>query len=674
MRKPTIEEEERFSDVRFGTIRETLVDQTYYELTATEPEWDPQSKRFAQMEDARTDDDGEIVEDASRMNLFSLVISHCYNSKNEEVLLLSRSNDWIAAIRTSKRPGEWNEKLLSKNWGISPELAATTLRKTTRLGVRYFGKTGPKSVSRRFPSGDRPLRYRRLACKIFHDTFFSSIESARGFKCAQIYATDFGWVRVFPMVNKSDVHHTIDDFFHRYGVPESLVSDNAQELTKGQFGFKCRQARCTIGTVIPHSPWQNRAESEIRENKRMTGRWMVKTSTPRRLWCYCSELAAKIRSHTALKIYGLKGEVPESVITGQTADISHLCEFSWYQWIYFNEPTVSYPESKERLGRYLGPCPPGLGSVMTSYVLGDESKVLMRDTIRPLTHEDFESPDTLQRMERFDATMTKKLSTSITEAEVRNEKSTVSSFTAETPKYEAFEDESRMPDVDDFDPETYDDLISCQVTLPNRDSEEVAKVVCRVHDENGVPIGRAHANPILDTRLYKVEFGDGSVKEYAANIIAENLYSQVDGNGCFVVNLDGIVDHKMTKDAITEEDSTFVYKGKTYPRRTTKGWELCVLWKDGSTSWEPLSDLKESYPVDVAEYASNVGIDHLPAFRWWVPFTIKRKERMIKAASKSYHKKQHKFGIELPKSVHQAVLLDKKNGNILWMDALRKEI
>ena len=189
-----------------------------------------------------------------------------------------------------------------------------------------------------------------------------------------------------------------------------------------------------------------------------------------------------------------------------------------------------------------------------------------------------------------------------------------------------------------------------------------------------MPIGRAHANPIIDTRLYQVEFGDGSVKEYAANIIAENLYSQVDGKGCFVVNLDGIVDHKMTKDAITEEDSTFVYKGKTYPRRTTKGWELCVLWKDSSTSWEPLSDLKESYPVGVAEYANNVGIDYLSTFRWWVPFTIKRKERMIKATSKSYHKKQHKFGIELPKSVHQAVLLDKKNGDTLWMDALKKEI
>ena len=105
------------------------------------------------------DDDGEIVEDASHMDLSLLAVSHCRNFKNEEALLLSRSNDWIAAMCTSKRPGEWNENLLSKNWRISPELAANTLRKTTRLGVRYFGKEGPKSISRRFPSGDRPLRY-----------------------------------------------------------------------------------------------------------------------------------------------------------------------------------------------------------------------------------------------------------------------------------------------------------------------------------------------------------------------------------------------------------------------------------------------------------------------------------------------------------------------------------
>ena len=32
-------------------------------------------------------------------------------------------------------------------------------------------------------------------------------------------------------------------------------------------------------------------------------------------------------------------------------------------------------------------------------------------------------------------------------------------------------------------------------------------------------------------------------------------------------------------------------------RPTTKGWEILVKWKDGSTTWIALKDMKESYPV-----------------------------------------------------------------------------
>ena len=33
-----------------------------------------------------------------------------------------------------------------------------------------------------------------------------------------------------------------------------------------------------------------------------------------------------------------------------------------------------------------------------------------------------------------------------------------------------------------------------------------------------------------------------------------------------------------------------------------------VLWKDSSTSWEKLSDLKESHPLETAEYAVSQSI------------------------------------------------------------------
>ncbi len=39
-----------------------------------------------------------------------------------------------------------------------------------------------------------------------------------------------------------------------------------------------------------------------------------------------------------------------------------------------------------------------------------------------------------------------------------------------------------------------------------------------------------------------------------------------------------------------------------------------------------------------------------------------------------YLKWTHKFGIELPKTVKEALELDKKNGNNFWADAIAKEM
>eukprot|EP00978_Attheya_sp_CCMP212_P041221 scaffold233447_cov64-Attheya_sp.AAC.1 len=108
-------------------------------------------------------------------------------------------------------------------------------------------------------------------------------------------------------------------------------------------------------------------------------------------------------------------------------------------------------------------------------------------------------------------------------------------------------------------------------------------------------------------------------------------------------------------------------------KKTTKGWMLCVQWKDGTTTWERLSELEELNPVEIAEYAVGNEIHLEPAFEWWVPFTLKKRDRIISAVSNRYHKRTHKFGIELPRLVADARHLDKEIGNTLW-DAIKKEM
>jgi hypothetical protein len=80
---------------------------------------------------------------------------------------------------------------------------------------------------------------------------------------------------------------------------------------------------------------------------------------------------------------------------------------------------------------------------------------------------------------------------------------------------------------------------------------------------------------------------------------------------------------------------------------------------------ERLADLNESNPIEVAEYAVAHGIDSEAAFAWWVPYTLKRRNRIIAAVNKRYHKRTHKFGIEVPKTYEDCIRIDRENGNTL---------
>jgi hypothetical protein len=96
--------------------------------------------------------------------------------------------------------------------------------------------------------------------------------------------------------------------------------------------------------------------------------------------------------------------------------------------------------------------------------------------------------------------------------------------------------------------------------------------------------------------------------------------------------------------------------------------------KDGSSIWVSLKDFKEAYPIEVAEYAVNNKIASEAAFCWWVPHVLKKRDRIIKKVKTRYFKRTHKFGIELPKSVPEALEIDKKTGTDFWRRAIEKEM
>ena len=179
-----------------------------------------------------------------------------------------------------------------------------------------------------------------------------------------------------------------------------------------------------------------------------------------------------------------------------------------------------------------------------------------------------------------------------------------------------------------------DTLLNAEVLLPQGEDMRLAKVIRRSVGENGRVVGHHSDNPILNTILYDVEFPDGAVKPYSANIIAENILGQVDEQGYHTQLLAGITAHSKDETAVAAKDKYFTTKmGRRTLRQTTIGWKFEVLWKDGTKSWVPLKVLKESNPVEVAEYISSRKLAGEAAFAWWVPYTLRKRDRIISAVN-----------------------------------------
>jgi hypothetical protein len=124
---------------------------------------------------------------------------------------------------------------LAKNWGIWIEAAKRTRLVTTQRGIRRMIHP---SMTNRYKTNDRQLRYRRLPATKYTDTMytdtmytytmFSTILSRQDNKAAQIFCTDFGFVRALPMKKEKEAHEALSLLFHRDGVPNIIVLDGAK--------------------------------------------------------------------------------------------------------------------------------------------------------------------------------------------------------------------------------------------------------------------------------------------------------------------------------------------------------------------------------------------------------------------------------------------------------------
>ena len=322
---------------------------------------------------------------------------------------------------------------------------------------------------------------------------------------------------------------------------------------------------------------------------------------------------------------------------------------------------------------------------MSFWVLTPSCKVVSRTSVQRVTQLEMGEEATWKRTAAFDETIKLRLRD---HAHTLEEDGKAEPFDWSThpfsddpdfqEEFNSITSNEEVKDNDDhFALDTYDTYLNMELALPQGDSLEPtrARVTKRLKDANGIPIGTTDDNPLLDTMMYEVEYLDGERTSLSANHIAENLFAQVDNEGNRQGLMKEIIDYRMNGQEVKHQDAFIMTRTGTKRRReTTKGWEIPIEWKDGSTNWVALKDVKELYPVQLAEFAISNRIAEEPAFARWVPFVMKKRNRILAKVKSKYWLRSHKFGIRIPKYVEEAKKVDIQNGNTLWWDAICKEM
>ena len=666
--------------VRFPT-NEDMEFGEYVELTSSD-NWNPDSLELSGV----------------RNNHVSSMTMNIDGSKSDyEVLPLELCNPDQSMYRHAcaakhKYTSDVTAEQLSKLWNIPVKVAERTLKCTDLDHI----KISQGSMYRRVKTRAHQRRYKQLSGYLgmfASDTFISKIKSLRGNNCIQLFTNRGNFTKCYPIKGKGHAHYALDRFIHEVGVPAELLTDGAKELTVSEWGATCRRHKIHSCVTEPYSPWQNPAELAGGTIKQKVRSLMRRTNTPVRLWDYCWEYVSELKCLTATEHIQLDDVTPYEKVHGYSPNIGEYLSFKWFQWIWYHNPVTG----EKDLGRWLGPAH-NSGQGFAYHVLADKGKVKTRSTIHHLTPKELESMNVRERMKDFTSTIEStignycKATFDNADGNLQGEEDPYNVLfhdltnqeDEDDVEYQELDDEGipvSKPEADDVTPsepaynESLDKYVGAEVPLPHQGETKLGTVTSRKRDQAGNLIGVASSNPITDSRVYKVEFLDGSMSEYSLNTIAENIYANADDEGNMHGIMSGIVDHKSDDNAVKASDGTYVSRSGIIKRRiTTKGWKILVEWKDGSTSWVPMRDVKDSNPILLAEYARDSGIDNEPAFVWWVKHVLRKKERIIKAVKHRLIKRNIKFGIQIPRTVQEALVFDKANGNDMWQSAIDKEL
>ena len=593
------------------------------------------------------------------------------------------------ALKSGKRSEEIDYGRLRRIFGgVSEDTVIKTLAATTHMVQR----SAVMPIHKRYKTKFQQLRYRRLKCTLYSDTFASNVTSTRGHTKTQGFVCgDAFYVMHYPMKSEKHAAQGLKEFVHRIGIPAQVHTDNAKVETLSEWKDFIAAHWIKATVTEPYTANQNKCEHEfgaVRIHARIV---MEQTKCPEQLWDYVIQYVCYVRNRTARK--ALDYRTPIEVLTGDTPDISELFDFEFYEPVsYLNNPDIKFPQAKRKLGRWVG-IAESVGQAMCYYILNENGNIITRSTVGKV--ENSELPAKRREIEELDASIRRHLEpTEFADGENPEVRKLRQNEAIKTARRDTTGEKDENGNDDEFvrnrhviyeinegdehnyvspgqhvdtffgnegrsgteqDTDEPSDLTGTEI-LTSKGGETVrGKVAGRKRDHDGNPmVEESTGEP-----LYIVEYPDGSLSTEGYNALISALNMQLDANGDEYFTFLEILAHQ---------------KRPKGGRGDQKGWFLKILWKSGEITWEPLSSIKEDLPFEAAQYAADHDLLRDKAFAKWAPYVLRKANRWIRAAKRRKKNNRYKFGIEVPRNVAHALELDRQNGNHLWRDAIAAEM
>ena len=487
--------------------------------------------------------------------------------------------------------------------------------------------------------------------------------------------SDYIFVRC--MQRESHSHGAYQDFIREVGAPEIIATDNSQTQTGSKWEATSRSIIIKQRKFAPHNQNQNKAERRIQDAKHKTVQVLENSGAALKFWCYALIYVIDCLNHLAKE--SLDWRTSFEILNGDTPDISAF-RFSFWQAIDYFEPTAKFPDGRWQHGRFLGIAWDS-GDAFTFRVWTEpdgswlEGGELTRNIVRARKNPPSRNGSRDDDLDSFH--FKKKVYTNkrrgknrdrvyklvpisdsgANESKSKEQDPAVSTCT--TPKVESSVAESSTV------PEETTEITT--VNAPTEILQPVDEPVNSFKSTN-------ESDPLPENN--SISQPDGTI-EMATEINNESASANEDpsfgGSGVL-----GILAHDWRMGQLT----------------------LKVQWSSGDTTWETFRNLKEDYPRITAQYIvqHNVTRKRSRGDRdlQWAKKVVRDMDRAIRRLHRLYDfsiaddgsiksqrrtKKKKvsraptmKYGVEVPRTVKQAIELDNKNKNTFWQDAMALEM